>query len=495
MDEVIRCRDVCKWFGDAQVLRDVDLSVRAGEIHVLLGENGAGKSTLVKVIAGLLGADRGEVHVLGRSPGGSVAMAQAVGVALVHQEPRLFPDLTVLENMWIDEPSRGWRRRFDIRSVMGRTRSLLDELGCSVGLSDLVADLSVADQQMIDMAAAMRRDLRVLIVDEPTASLTPAEVAHLFVVLRRLRDRGVAVLFIGHRLEEILEIGDRITVLRDGAVVATLDAASTDEDELVRLMVGRDIAPRARAATSAAEGRTVALSVRDLSSPGAFRDVSFDVHAGEVLGIGGLVGAGRSELLETIFGVRSRSTGTVRASGALVSSTAGAIRAGLGLVPEDRGRNGLVLNRSIGENIIAPNLGACSSGGVRRRAREHALSSRLVAALGVKCSGVGQAVQQLSGGNQQKVSLAKWLAGHIEVLMIDEPTRGVDIGSKAEIHGQVRSLIGAGLAVVMVSSDMRELLQMSDRILVMHEGMLAGELDATSATEEDVLRLASGAAA
>jgi ABC-type sugar transport system ATPase subunit len=234
--------------------------------------------------------------------------------------------------------------------------------------------------------------------------------------------------------------------------------------------------------------------VRRLSSPGAFHDVSFDVHGGEVLGIGGLVGAGRSELLEAIFGVRGRGAGEVHVRGHAISSTADAIRLGIGLVPEDRGRNGLILQRSIAENIVAPNLARCSTAGVRRRAREHGLADRLVTLLNVKCTGANQLVQQLSGGNQQKVSLARWLAGHIDVLLIDEPTRGVDIGSKSEIHGLIRTLVGAGLAVVMVSSDMRELLQLSDRILVMHEGTLAGQLTA-SATEEDVLRLASGAAA
>ena len=488
------CSGVNKSFGGVPVLSDVDLDVRRGEIHVLLGENGAGKSTLVKIVAGLVDPDSGTVVLDGHDLAGrSVAAAQSVGVALIHQEPRLFPDLTVLENVWIDEPSRGrLHRSVNLRTLGGRTRQLLDQLGCRVALDARVNSLSVADQQLVDIASALRRDLRVLIVDEPTASLTPSEVHVLFGVLRSLRDDGVTIIFIGHRLEEIMSIGDRITVLRDGCVVTTLAVADTDEDELIRLMVGRDIETETRSADRT--NADVVLAVSALSSPGAFAGVSFEVHGGEVLGIGGLVGAGRTELLETIFGVRKRTHGTVVAGGRRIARNADAIRAGLGLVPEDRGVNGLVVTRPIRENIVAPNMRATARRGIRRRSREAALATRLIDRLRIKALGGEQLPNQLSGGNQQKVSVAKWMAKDLSVLLVDEPTRGVDVGAKAEIHGLLRELAAQGTAVVMVSSDMRELLAMSDRILVMREGALAGELDGATADEESVLRLAAGVA-
>jgi rhamnose transport system ATP-binding protein len=489
----LACSGVNKCFGGVPVLVDVDLAVRPGEIHVLLGENGAGKSTLVKIVAGLVAPDSGAVVLDGHDlTGRSVAAAQSVGVALIHQEPRLFPDLTVLENVWIDEPSRGrFRRSVNLRTLGGRTRQLLDQLGCRVALDARVNSLSVADQQLVDIASALRRELRVLIVDEPTASLTPSEVHVLFGVLRALRDDGVTIIFIGHRLEEIMSIGDRITVLRDGRVVTTLAVADTDEDELIRLMVGRDIESDTFP-TDHTNGDVV-LSVSALSSPGAFSGVSFEVHRGEVLGIGGLVGAGRTELLETIFGVRRRTHGTVVAAGRRITRNADAIRAGLGLVPEDRGVNGLVVTRPIRENIVAPNMRATSRHGIRRRNRETDLAARLIDRLRIKALGGDQLPNQLSGGNQQKVSVAKWMAHDLSVLLVDEPTRGVDVGAKAEIHNLLRELAAHGTAVVMVSSDMRELLSMSDRILVMREGALTGELHGATADEESVLRLAAGA--
>ena len=398
MSRVLEYEGVSKWFGSAQVLADVNLAVDEGQIHVLVGENGAGKSTLAKIAAGLLTPDAGRVLVGGSaSQSTSVTAAQEAGVSLIHQEPRLFPDLSVLENVWIDEPSRGWfRQGLNLRTVVDKTRQLLDELGCTVSTGARVRDLSVAEQQMVDMAAALRRDLRVLIVDEPTASLTPSEVQNLFAVLRRLRDRGVAIVFIGHRLEEILEISDRITVLRDGCVVASRITSETDEDELIRLMVGRDIEVTHRRQSKTDE--PVALRVEGLASSGAFEDVTFEVRRGEILGLGGLVGAGRTEVLETIFGVRPRTAGSVRTGeGREIARTADAMRYGLALVPEDRGKHGLILGRSIRENIVAPNLDDTSAWGVRMMRRERTLTAKMMTRLQVKAGGVDQAIGQLSG--------------------------------------------------------------------------------------------------
>jgi ABC-type sugar transport system ATPase subunit len=492
---VVECRQVSKWYGTAKVLDDVDFSVHEGEIHVILGENGAGKSTLVKIIAGLVSPDRGQVLLEDTQVKmGSVAAAQAMGVALIHQEPRLFPDLTVMENIWIDQRSKtSGSRRFRLSAMGGRTRELLEQLGSSVSPDARVAFLSVADQQMVDIAAAIRRDLKVLIVDEPTASLTPSEVTNLFRVMRELRDRGVAIIFIGHRLEEILEISDRITVLRDGRLVRTLNRVDTNEDELIRLMIGRDIESVSdRRATNVGD---VLLSVSGLSEAGHFSDVSLEVRRGEIVGIGGLVGSGRSEVLETIFGVRSKSSGQVAVAGTQIESLDDAVSRGMGLVPEDRGRYGLILLSSVLNNISAPNLDLTSWRDIRRPRQELRNADSIVSQLRIKVSSVQQLAGQLSGGNQQRVSLGKWLVRDLDVLLVDEPTRGVDVGSKMEIHALLRQFADSGKAVLMVSSDMRELLEVPDRILVMREGRLAGELSIQQASEEAVMRLASGVAA
>lgn len=492
---VVECKGVSKWYGTSKVLDNVDLTVAEGEIHVILGENGAGKSTLVKAIAGLVNPDGGHIFINGEPlRAGSVVAAQSMGVSLIHQEPRLFPDLTVNENIWIDQRSEGrGGERFRISKVGAKTQELLDQLGSSVSPSARVAFLSVADQQMVDIAAALRRDLKVLIVDEPTASLTPSEVANLFRVMRELRDRGVAIIFIGHRLEEILEISDRITVLRDGKLVRTLDRTETNEDELIRLMIGRDIEPSKHRPVS--QVGDPLLDVVMLSDLGNFSDVSLQVRRGEILGIGGLVGSGRSELLEAIFGVRPRASGSVTLDGKPIESVAQSVSAGMGLVPEDRGRYGLVLLTSVLNNISAPNLDLTSRLDIRRPKRELQNATSIVSDLRIKVASVQQIAGELSGGNQQRVSLGKWLVRDLDVLLVDEPTRGVDIGSKLEIHKLLRTFAESGKAVLMVSSDMRELLEVPDRILVMREGSLAGELSAEAATEEAVMRLASGVAA
>jgi ABC-type sugar transport system ATPase subunit len=491
MSTVLTCSGVSKWFGRARVLDAVDFEVRAGEIHALLGENGAGKSTLMKIISGMLQPDSGSISLSGRPVVmGSPTAANEAGVALIHQEPRVFPDLTVIENMWVDDRSSVLRRVFARRQVQDESEARLRELGCNVSLRARMSELSVADQQLVDVASALARDLRVLIVDEPTASLTPTEVAALFTVLWRLRDAGVAIVFIGHRLEEILQISDRITVLRDGAVVRTVETSATDEAELVRLMVGRDIA----VATSRQrdEAADVVLEVRGLSSPGVFDDVSLQVRAGQILGLGGLVGAGRTELLETIFGRRRRSGGDVLVRGTGIGSTADAIRNGVALVPEDRARNGLVLAASVRDNLTAPSLGRLMRWGFRRPGLERALVSSCIDSMDIRALDGDVTAGTLSGGNQQKVSVARWLARSPAVLLVDEPTRGVDIGAKSQIHDVLRRLADEGLAVLAVSSDMRELLSISDDIVVMREGSVTGALRGDEATEESVLRLAAG---
>lgn len=489
MVAVLKCRSLTKSFGDTKVLDSVDFEVAAGEIHALLGENGAGKSTLMKICSGLYEPDSGSLEVEGaaRSFAG-VLDAQLAGVALIHQEPRLFPDLTVLENIWIDFRKSG--TRFSLKNVETITQGYLDELGCQVNLKARVADVSVAEQQLVDVASALRKNLKLLIVDEPTASLTPNEVARLFSVLRRLRDQGVGIVFIGHRLTEILEVADRVTILRDGVVVGEKLAHETSEDELARMMVGRDI--RSDGPTQNRTHGEIVLQVKDLRSAGAFRDVSLTIRAGEIIGIGGLVGAGRSELLEAIFGVRPTSGGSVSLGGVIIRTAAQAIRNGAALVPEDRAHDGLVLSASVQENIVVANLGQTAPWGWRRPAREQSLAAKMVAKLQVKTASLKNLASSLSGGNQQKLSLAKWLPHNLSLLMVDEPTRGVDVGSKSEIHSILRRLADEGVAVLMVSSDMRELLSVPERVLVMREGRVVGTAEGVQLNEEHVISMASG---
>ena len=346
---------------------------------------------------------------------------------------------------------------------------------------------------MVDMVSALRKKLKLLIVDEPTASLTPSEVARLFETIRKLNASGVAIIFIGHRLEEVLQLSDRITVLKDGEVVAVKKTSETTEDELIRLMVGRNIS--ASSTDSKTSSGQTSLKVSNLESPGYVADVSFEVNRGEILGIGGLVGAGRSELLETIFGLRKRSAGEVISTKhGSIKKVKRAISSGIALVPEDRAHNGLFLNRSINENLVITNLKLTSRGGKRNFGKEREIGQELIEKFRVKLSSATQLVRELSGGNQQKVSLAKWLKQEIEILLIDEPSRGVDVGSKSEIHQFLNNSAKDGMSIIMVSSDMRELIELSHRIIVMRNGRIAGELSGSEISEEAVLRLASGLA-
>lgn len=491
----MECKSVSKWYGDAEVLKSVDFNLAQNEIHAIVGENGAGKSTLVKIISGLVPVDVGTIKFEGNDRTFSnIREIQNSGVALIHQEPRLFPDLSVLENVCVDYQVRDRKsKRFNWKQAEVETKELLAQLGCSFSVHSPVKALSVADQQMVDMVSALRKKLKLLIVDEPTASLTPSEVARLFETIRKLNASGVAIIFIGHRLEEVLQLSDRITVLKDGEIVAVKKTSETTEDELIRLMVGRNIA--ASTTDSKTSSSQISLKVSNLVSPGYVADVSFEVKRGEILGIGGLVGAGRSELLETIFGLRKRSSGEVISiNHGSIKKVKQAISSRIALVPEDRSHNGLFLNRSINENLVITNLNLTSRGGKRNFGKEKLIGQELIEKFRVKLSSASQLVRELSGGNQQKVSLAKWLKQDVEVLLIDEPSRGVDVGSKSEIHQFLKNSAKDGMAIIMVSSDMRELIELSHRIIVMRNGRIAGELSGSEISEESVLRLASGLA-
>jgi rhamnose transport system ATP-binding protein len=490
---VLALEGVSKSFGAVRALRDVSLRLYAGEAHALAGENGAGKSTLIKALAGVHRPDSGTVLLDGapvvfHGP----ADARDAGVAVIYQEPTLFPDLSIAENIFVGRQPRRSFGRVDHKSVRQATADLFRRLGVDLDPDQPARGLSIADQQLVEIAKALSFDARVLIMDEPTAALTGSEVARLFGVVRALREDGAAVLFISHRLEEVFQLCQRVTTLRDGAWIASEPVDGLTEDDLVRRMVGRDLDelyPK-----QDAEVGEVALSVRRLTREGVFTDVSFDVRRGEIVGLAGLVGAGRSEVARAVFGVDRWDAGEVEVDGRPLKSGAPslAMAAGLALVPEDRREQGLVMEMSIERNINLTGLRATTRAGLMNRGAERSRAVDWAVRLQVKYARLADVVGTLSGGNQQKVVLAKWLATGPRVLIVDEPTRGIDVGTKAEVHRLLSQLAADGLAVLMISSDLPEILGMADRVLVMHEGRLAADIPRAAATEESVMAAATG---
>ena len=493
-------RAIRKSFGGVEVLKGVDFDVQSAEVHALCGENGAGKTTLMNILAGVHQPDAGEISFGGRSFNGftNAYAARLSGIGMVFQERSLFGPLSVAENIFAGrQPVTRWgmidRRR--LRAEAGR---LLAEVAPDVEADNEVVDLSPAQQQMIEIAKALSLDARVLIFDEPTAALTEAETARLFAVIRQLRQRGVGIVYISHRLEEISAIADRVTVLKDGAWRGTLPVAETNTDDLIRRMVGRDLEKaEAREGHSSAP---VLLEVRDLSDPDTLKHhavrlarVSFNVRHGEIVCLAGLAGAGRTETALALFGVRSRGSGEILLDGRPVDirSPADAITAGLGYVSEDRKDSGLFLDMSIRRNVSAARLSQFGRWFFRDTA-EAATANAFRKKLRIVCRDVDQDTGHLSGGNQQKVLLARWLLVNPRVLIVDEPTRGVDVGAKAEVHQMLRDFARQGHAVLMISSDLPEVLTVSDRIYVLRAGRISGELRREEATEEAVMRAAAG---
>ncbi|GAA2611250.1 sugar ABC transporter ATP-binding protein [Actinomadura fulvescens] len=487
--EILRVHGLRKAFPGVVALDGVDFDLRPGEVHVLLGENGAGKSTLIKTLSGAYRPDAGRIVVDGEETAiRSAQDAQDLGIATIYQEFNLVPELTVAENLFLGRPPR----RFglvDRRAMDEHARALLDRVGVDADPRRRMGDLGIARAQMVEIAKALGQEARVLIMDEPTAVLTTSEVDKLFAIVRRLRERGVAIVFITHHLEEIPRIGDRVTVLRDGRSVARVPA-DTPRDELVRLMVGRSIEQQyPREPTDAGEPL---LQVRGLSRAGAFADVSFEVRAGEVVGLAGLVGAGRTEVARAIFGADRYDGGEVLVDGKRLrgGDVHAAMEAGIGLVPEDRKGQGLVLGADVRENLGLVTLGRASRGGFVDRGGQARAAGEIAGRLNVRMSGLGQEARTLSGGNQQKIVIGKWLLADAKVLILDEPTRGIDVGAKVEIYQLINRLTASGHAVLMISSDLPEVLGMSDRVLVMARGRLAGELAAGEATQDAVMALA-----
>ena len=489
---ILEIRGVAKRFDATQALEDVSLALHAGEIHALLGENGAGKSTLIKIITGVHQPDRGQI-LLGGQPVTirSAAEAQRLGVAAIYQEPLLFPDLNVAENIFISHQDRGvvvgWRDMFR------EAEEILAELGMTLDVRKPARGLTLAAQQSVEIAKAISLNVRVLIMDEPTASLSAHEVQELFRLVRDLKRQGVAILFVSHRMEEVFEIADRITVFRDGRLISTRARLEATPQRAIADMVGREI-DLTKARTSCARDEVV-LSVADLGRRGVFEGVSFDLHRGEVLGFAGLIGAGRTDVGLALFGIEPATSGTIaaRRQPVTVRTARDGMKLGIAYVSEDRRQLGLVLPISIFANITLPvlrrylnRLGLVRTGLERRTA--DAFRERLA----IRTPSVDLEVAKLSGGNQQKVMLSKWLNTGPSVLILDEPTRGVDVGSKAEVHTIIGQLAAEGIGVIVISSDLPEVLVLSDRVLVMREGRQMAILDRAEANEETVMTAAMG---
>ena len=491
---LLRLSGIAKSFFGVPALRGVSFDLRAGEVHALVGENGAGKSTLIKVVTGAHAPDDGTMEVLGHVViDNSPVRARALGIAAIYQQPALFPDLSVAENIALGlEPGGSWRRvRWGMRRE--RARQLLEKIGARIDPEAEVRRLSMPEQQLVEIARALGADARIVIMDEPTASLSETEVANLFRVIRELKAHGVGVIYISHRLEELPEVADRVTALRDGALVDTRAMAAVNRAELIRMMVGRtleSVFPKVHVPL----GETV-LEVENLSSAeSGIHHVSFSVRAGEILGLAGLVGSGRTELARVVFGLTPGDSGTIRLNGRAVriDTPSAAVARGIAYVPEDRRRHGVVLEMSVAANITLATLREGSHAGLMDFRRERAEATDYVARLGVKAASIDAPVGSLSGGNQQKVALARWLAAGPKVLILDEPTQGVDVGAKAEIHRLMGELAALGLAIVMISSELPEILGMSDRIAVMHSGRVVGVVDRAGATQESLMEMALG---
>lgn len=497
MSTLLNVSSVSKAFAGVHALSGVSFELRPGEVHALVGENGAGKSTLIKLITGAHQPDSGTITVQGQIiPELDPLQARRLGIACIYQQPALFPDLTVAENLALNlERGSGWRI-VNWRQRREQARELLQRVGARISPEATVSQLTMPEQQLVEIAGAVGAKAKILIMDEPTASLAEQDVANLMQVIRELRGQGVGIIYISHRLEELFEIADRVTVLRDGTHVATKSMTDVDQTELIRLMVGREISavfPKQQVPLG-----DVVLETRGLTcSESGVRNVSLKVRAGEILGMTGLVGAGRTEFARALFGLTPADGGQIVLQGRAVAinSPAMAIQQGIAYVPEDRRRHGVILDLPVAQNASLAILNEIARGGLLDFSRERVLAATYVEKLQVKTASLDTPVGHLSGGNQQKVALSRWLATKPAVLILDEPTQGIDVGAKAEIHRLMGDLARQGMAIIMISSELPEVLGMSDRIAVMRNGQIVGELPRSSATQEQILALALGHAA
>ncbi len=491
---MIEMTGITKAFSGNVVLRDVEFSLADGEIHALMGENGAGKSTMMKILTGIYTRDAGEVKVDGvpvhfQSP----KEAENLGISVIHQELNILPHLSVAENLFLGkEKTLGRTGILKTRQMNKEATEILAKLGLHIDVRQPAGTLSVGKQQIIEIAKAINSDAKYIIMDEPTAALTDREIETLFVTIRELKAKGISFVYISHRMEEIFAICDRITILRDGEYVGVREIAKTTFDEIVQMMVGRELGERFPSRDCAIGD--VQLEVKNLTCKGTFEDINFSIRKGEVLAVAGLMGAGRTEVAQTIFGYRPKSSGEVLINGENVSITnpIQAMKQGIAYVTEDRKTEGLVLDFSIKDNMLLTSLQKVSKAGVIQKKKEYEETAKYIEQLKVRCAGAEQSVGSLSGGNQQKVVIAKWLSTSPEVLILDEPTRGVDIGAKKEIYTIINQLAEQGVAILMISSELPEVIGMADRVLVMHEGKQTAILSKGQLTQEAIMHYATG---
>lgn len=488
---VVSARSIAKSFASIEVLRDVNLDLMSGEIHALLGENGAGKSTFAKIIAGVHRPTHGTLALNGVTVDvSSPIVAQKLGITLIHQEPISFPDLSVAENLVLGRHDGGWLARVPWAKMTFDAQKMMDLLGVKIDVTKPMRGLSIADQQMVEIARALASDSRVIIMDEPTAPLTPKETETLFSIARRLRDEGRTIVFISHRLEEIRALCDRVTVFRDGNKVITDTLNNLSNADIIRHMIGRPLKEYMHKQSTTIGD--VALKVEGLTLPGVFSDISFEICKGEIVGLGGLVGAGRTDVARALFGVVPATSGAILVGGQSVdiAEPAQAVDLGLAFVPEDRAIAGIFRSLSVEHNISASIPSKISTLGVIRRKVEGALTKASVAKLSIRLASLDQPIGELSGGNQQKAILARWLLTDPQVLILDEPTRGIDIGVKAEFYDMIGALALKGCAILLISSELPELLALCDRVLVMSEGRLTANLMRGDATQETIMHAA-----
>ena len=489
----IEMKGIDKAFGSNQVLKNAGFFLKDGEVHALMGENGAGKSTLMKILTGVYTRDAGTVLVDGKEVVyKNPQEAEKAGIVFIYQELNVLFDLTVEENLFMGKEITKGFGICDKKAMRAKAQEVMDKMGVNIPVNAVMSDLSVGQQQMVEICKALMADAKVIIMDEPTAALTASETRGLFEVINSLRKKGVSILYISHRMEEIFELCDRITVLRDGEYVGTENIADIDLDHVVQMMIGRTIGERfpKRESHIGAE----VLRVEGLSSGKLFKDIHFDVKAGEVLGVSGLMGAGRTEIMQALFGNLPVDAGKIYIDGKeiTIKNPRQAIAAGIGFITEDRKVEGLLLEKSIAENIHIANLRKVSNGFVLNKEKQMAIVKKGIEEFKVRCFGPEHECGNLSGGNQQKIVLAKWVYTDPKILILDEPTRGVDIGAKKEIYNIINQMAANGVAVIMVSSELPEVLGMSDRIAVVHEGKITGILDAAEADQAKVMTLATG---
>ena len=493
MTPLLELRGISKSYGGVQAVADVSFGIEPGTVHALVGENGAGKSTLVKIVTGVIEPDDGELLIDGEPVSvGDAQRAHRLGIVAMYQEPTVFPDLSVAENVFAGRHPRTRVRTVDWRAMEDEAMRILRDLGVDLAAGTPVRGLGVADRQLLEIAKALSTNARLLIMDEPTAALSPNEVENLFETVRKLRERGVAVIYISHRLEEVGVLADTVTVLRDGRHIETRPAGELSHGEIIRLMVGRSL--DALFPKEEAEIGDVVFKADGLSRRGVFADISFDLRRGEIVGLAGFVGAGRTEVARSIFGVDPLDGGRIEIEGRPFRprSPRAALRRGLAYLPEDRLHEGLVQPMSISDNTSMAVLPAVTAAGFLRPRLERSLARRFMQQLSIKATSPAQVVRSLSGGNQQKVVLGKWLAAEPRILILDEPTHGVDVGTKADVHRTISHLAAQGLTILLISSELPEILGMSDRVLVMREGRVVAELSRAEATQENVIQAAAG---